>query len=366
MIFFLFIFLIPINLTFLTLDKNNIVIKDNTLSEINDLKLSGVSGKINIVGQQGWIDFKDDGNCTGSGTYYDPYVIKDLIIDGHGSGAGIKINLSRNYFFRIENCTIFNCWYGIELISTDNGTLYQNDCSFNGYGIYLHCPNPATQETYGCFNNTIIENIANNGTYGIHLDWGSSGNLINNTANNNNRGIFHAGYPHIISGNTINNNGYSGISLWGPGSGSNSKISGNIAIDNRDCGIDILSFGFNLTGNFMVGSGIILWHQSIERLSQISIDTTNFVNNKPIYYLINKTNNTPQNLEDAGQIFLINCRNILVKDIDVSDSSYGINIYDSNNITMLNAVSSNNNYGISLRNTNNSFIINSTLKYNKK
>ncbi|GAI82653.1 unnamed protein product, partial [marine sediment metagenome] len=50
------------------------------------------------------------------------------------------------------------------------------------------------------------------------------------------------------------------------------------------------------------------------------------MNNKPVYYLINKTNISPQNLEDAGQIFLINCTNILVKDIDVSNSSYGINI----------------------------------------
>jgi parallel beta-helix repeat protein len=343
------------------------VIKDDTISEINDLKLSGVSGKINIVGEQGWIDFEDAGNCTGSGTYLDPFVIQDLIIDGHGSGSGIKITLSRNYFFRIENCTIFNCTYGIELYSTDNGTLYQNDCSYNGYGIYLHCPSMPSSETYGCYNNTIIENIANNGTYGIHLDRICiNSKIINNTANNNNMGIMFAGYPYItISGNTINNNGYSGISLWGPGSGSNSEISRNIAIDNRDCGIDIRSFGFNLTGNFMVGSGIVLWYQSIERISQISIDTTNLVNNKPIYYLINKTDISPQNLEDAGQIFLINCRNILVKDIDVSNSSMGICIYNSNNITVLNAVSSNNNYGISFRNTNNSFIINSTLKYNK-
>ncbi|GAI69748.1 unnamed protein product, partial [marine sediment metagenome] len=346
-----------------TLDKNNIVIKNDTPLEIKDLKLSGVSGKISILGEQGWIDFKNADNCTGSGTYYDPFVIQDLIIDGHGSGSGIKINLSRNYFFRIENCTIFNCSIGIELISTDNGTLYQNDCSFNGDGIYLHCPNPCTQEEYGCFNNTITENIASNTHYGIHLDWGTSGYIINNTANNNSMGILHEGYPLVISGNTVNNNSYSGISLWGWGS--NSEISRNIAINNRKSGINIAYYGFNLTGNFMVGSGIVMSYHSIEEMSTIHIDTTNFVNNKPVYYLINKTNISPQNLEDAGQIFLINCTNILVKDIDVSNSSYGINIYDSNNITVLNAVSSNNYYGVYLQNTNNSFIINNTLKYNR-
>ena len=290
-------------------------------------------------------------------------MIKDLIIDGHGSGSGIKIYYSRIFFFRIENCTIFNCTYGIELFSTNNGTLYLNNCSFNGVGIYLHCPVSPTQETIGCINNTIIKNTANNNYYGIHLYLFVSGKIINNTANNNNRGIYHEGHPYIISGNTVNNNEYSGISL--KGAGSNCEISRNIAIDNRIFGIDIQSFGFNLTGNFMVGSGLALFSQSIERMSRISIDTTNFVNNKPIYYLLNTPNISPQKFQDAGQIFLINCTNILVKDIDVSNSSMGINIYDSNNITVLNAICSNNYYGIHLRNTNNSFILNNILKNNR-
>ncbi|GAG13317.1 unnamed protein product, partial [marine sediment metagenome] len=213
-----------------------------------------------------------------------------------------------------------------------------------------------TPETYGCFNNTITENTANNnGMYGIHLYRFVSGNLINNTANNNVRGIYHEGYPTIISGNTVNYN-YIGLSLLGPGS--NSEISRNIAIGNRDIGIEINAFGFNLTENFMVGSGITLG--SIDRTNHI--DTTNLVNNKPIYYLINKTYPSPHILEDAGQIILINCTNILVKDVDVSYSSMGICIYNSNNITVLNVASSNNDYGVYLQNTNNSLIISSSLK----
>ena len=355
--------LLLIYVSFLPMDNENDYNNAN-LNEINEnLKLSGTSGKINIVGEQGWIDFRNAGNCTGSGSYLDPFVIEDLIIDGQGSGSGIKITLSRNFFFRIENCTIFNCSYGIELYSTDNGTMYQNDCSFNGVGIYLHCPDPFSIETYGCFNNTIIENIANNNSlYGFHLNTHTTGNLINNTANNNIRGIYHQGYPYIISRNTANNNEI-GISIWGPGG--NGKLSRNIAIDNRDSGIDLNSFGFNLTGNFMKGSGLMLGSSSIETLSTIHIDITNLVNSKPIYYLINRTGIFHQNFEDAGQIFLINCANILVKDMNVSNSSMGIAIYDSNNITVLNAVSSNNEYGVYLRNTNYSYFIDNTFKYNK-
>jgi len=215
-------------------------------------------------------------------------------------------------------------------------------------------------ETYGCFNNTITENIANNNTmYGIHFDWFCSGSkIINNTANNNDVGIMYAGHPYItISGNTANNNRI-GISFWSPGG--NSEISRNIIINNRDYGIEIQSQDVNLTGNIMVGSGI-----AVSYYYQISIDTTNFVNGGPIYFYVNETNLTPNDFTNAGQIILGNCTNILVKDIDVSNSSYGIKIYDSNNITVLNAVSSNNYYGVYLQNTNNSFIINSTLIYNK-
>lgn len=359
----LFVFLISINLLFFTLDNANIVIENESLTEINDLRCSGVSGKISLVGEQGWIDFKDAGNCTGSGSYLDPFVIQDLVIDGQGSGSGIKITLSRIFFFRIENCTIFNCSIGIDLYSTDNGTLYQNDCSFNGVGIYLHCPTMPTPETYGCYNNTIIENIANNNSmYGIQLGWGVSGRIIGNTANNNRWGIYHEGYPYLISGNTANNNEI-GLRIWGPGS--NTEISGNIAIDNSDSGIDLNTLSVNLTGNVMEGSGLALWPSSIETMSTIHIDTTNLVNSKPVFYLINNTDVSPHSLKDAGQIFLINCTSILVKDVDVSNSSMGISISHSNNITVLNAVSSNNDYGVNLRNTNNSFFINNTFKYNK-
>ncbi|GAH93419.1 unnamed protein product, partial [marine sediment metagenome] len=123
----------------------------------------------------------------------------------------------------------------------------------------------------GCFNNTIIENSANNNSlYGIHLDSFTAGDIINNTANNNVRGIYHEGYPYLISGNTANNNQI-GLSVWGPGG--NGELSRNIAIDNSEYGIDFNSFSFNLTENFMVGSGLALWGQPIERFSTIHIDT---------------------------------------------------------------------------------------------
>jgi len=46
-------------------------------------------------------------SCTGSGAYSDPYVIKNLEIDGEDNHSCIVIEDS-DAFFRIENCTLFN------------------------------------------------------------------------------------------------------------------------------------------------------------------------------------------------------------------------------------------------------------------
>jgi hypothetical protein len=72
-----------------------------------NLKLSDVDSKIYISGNSGWVDFKNAGNCTGSGSDSDPYVIEDLVIDSGGPGNIIEIEDSYVYF-KIENCTIYN------------------------------------------------------------------------------------------------------------------------------------------------------------------------------------------------------------------------------------------------------------------
>ena len=97
---------------FLIPESSLLIIKDGkiegdiSLKNLN-LKSSKISKKIYIDGNQGWIDFRNAGNCTGSGTYSDPYIIKDLVIDGESSGNCILIENSDGYFL-IQNCTLYN------------------------------------------------------------------------------------------------------------------------------------------------------------------------------------------------------------------------------------------------------------------
>ncbi|MFX1392928.1 MAG: nitrous oxide reductase family maturation protein NosD [Promethearchaeota archaeon] len=176
--------------------------------------------------------------CTGSGTYSDPYIIDGLKIDGNGSGSCILINNSKNEYFTIKNCKVYNSssgYYeaGIKLENTNNGTLINNNCSSNrgSNGMYLY---------NNCENNTILGNTANNNERGILLEESCNNNrLYENTANNNSYSGIHL-YDkcdnNTISGNTAINSSYYGIRL--SSNCDNNTISEN-NINNNTCGIII-------------------------------------------------------------------------------------------------------------------------------
>lgn len=196
----------------------------------DNLKISALSGKIHIDDtnpSMNWSVAKKDGICTGNGTYSEPYVIEDLVIDGGGSGSCILIENS-DVYFRIENCTVFNSeidptgefWFvqyaGILLKSVINAQLLGNNCSFNNFGIFLDGG-----------NNTIAGNIVNNNKYsGIIAFWDNNS---------------------TISGNTANKNITPGIYLYG---GNYTKVSGNIAKYNTHFGILVQGSDYNnVSGN---------------------------------------------------------------------------------------------------------------------
>ncbi len=218
--------IIATNLSFITGNSNKRAEYSNDINLDNkNLKISAVSEKIHIINNSGWVAFKNDGNCTGEGTYSDPYIIEDLVIDGGGSGSCIWIENSSVYF-RIENCSVFHSGVGIRLSNVNNSLIITNNCSPHYYGIYLS----------ECNNNTISGNTANNNENGIYLYNSNYSTISGNTANNNTyRGILVSGNNNIISeNNAINNSGwiYSFGILVGVISNYNNTISGNTASNN--------------------------------------------------------------------------------------------------------------------------------------
>ena len=78
----------------------------------------------------------------------------------------------------------------------------------------------------------------------------------------------------------------------------------------------------------------------------------NFVNDKPLIYLEEETDKTID--EDAGQVILVSCDNIEVKDQDISNTYVGIMIVASNNCKISNSIfNSHKRYGIFLTHSNN-------------
>jgi len=238
------------------------IITNNNLSERNNdtsseysngsnldnknLKISAVSGKIHI--DNNWTVAKAAGIVTGTGTYSDPYIIEDLVIDGGGSGSGIWIENS-NVYFKIENCTIYYAGpsgrsfkeAGIKLEMVSNGSLINNNASNNNvYGLFFWYSN----------NNTISGNTVNNNAKGIYLGGSDRNTVSGNTANNNLYGIrIKDSNYNIVSGNTVNNNNENGIILF---DSSNNTISGNTVNNNNENGIIL----FGSSNNTILGNTV--------------------------------------------------------------------------------------------------------------
>ncbi len=275
---------------------------DDIAFDNENLEDSEISGKIHI--DNNWTEAKDAGICTGNGTYSNPYIIKDLVINGGGSGSCILIENS-DVYFRVENCSCHHSgslWNdaGIKLYNTTNGILNNNTCKSNffgisilegvnivifgndvkynnDYGIYLSYSNSNTilvntvKLNYwsGIYlsdsnNNTLSENIVNDvQVIGILLDGNNNNNtLLENTINNNEVGIcLIDSNNNTISGNNVNYNHDDGIYLcWSV----YNTVTGNTANDNR-YGIHLYESNNNLiSGNTLIDNDECIVEESCE------------------------------------------------------------------------------------------------------
>ena len=130
-------------------------------------------------------------------------------------------------------------------------------------------------------NNTLTNNICSNSTYGIRLVSSSGNKLINNTCSNNSRGI---------------NLEYS----------SDNKLTNNTCLNNsRYIYIDHSS-RITLSDNQMSEFGLVIKGDSLTHWNTHSIDISNTLNGKPVYYWKNRNGGViPSN---PGQVILANCK----------------------------------------------------------
>jgi len=280
-----------------------LVYREHTSLGYNPLEVSAISGKIYIDGNSGWTAFKAAGNCIGDGSYSEPYIIKDLVIDGEGSGSCISIENS-DVYFRIENCCLYNAgtnYAGIELYDVVNSQLIDNFCTSNEIGIELFYShnntiwgnNASNNDINGiylssCDNNILLENIADGNENGIVLSFSDNNTLVENVVTNNDfwYGIdLSSSHNNTLLGNIAISN-LNGIVLF---YSDNNTISGNTASKSVYIGVYLHSSHYNIVKQNMIkengfndfggGTGLYIGNTGTDTSHENSIFLNCFIDN---------------------------------------------------------------------------------------
>lgn len=175
---------------------------------------------------------------------------------------------------------------------------------------------------YSSSNNIISgNNIAANNAYGILLHTSSGNTISGNNIMNNDNGIFLLD----SSNNSISKNNVTNSRLWGISfvESSNNSIVEN-HIENNFGGVILeeqLSNNNNISGNLFTNDGLVVF-------SYGNFVKNNVVNGKPLVYLENASNHV---VKEAGQVILINCQYIWVENLNLRNTTIGIELWRTNN-----------------------------------
>ena len=228
--------------------------------------------------------------------------------NGVVSGIGTKINP-----YIIENWSIN--------ATKDNGINIENT---NAFFIIRNCYIDGTS-TNPVHNGILLENVIN-------------GIIENNSIINNSPGIcLYQSNDNMISNNTIKQN-----------------IGTGILIDNSQTNI--------ISNNTMFSCGLEIYGKKVAHYNTNIIKSDNTVNNKPLYYCTFKNGGIIP--AGAGQVILVNCSNIKIKNQNLSNASIGIEMVYSNNIDIMNNTLSSNSFSILMMNSNYNKIINNSFCFN--
>jgi len=196
------------------------------------------------------------------------------------------------------------------------------------------------------YSNTVIrDNIITGSRFGITAYGCHNLVIMNNTLSDQEMGIQMYSSDGIISGNTII--GTDGSSL-GITIGSNCIVENNTFIFHGNYssypGLSVVYTNNTIRNNSFINTGLQLEIYTPEDVVQNTI-SGNSVNGKPLVFLKGKSNEI---VDDAGQVYLIHCRQIQIRNLTIEDVPVAITLYDSYECNISNNSISRCAYGISL------------------
>ena len=330
------------------------------ISDGNTLYVGG-SGEGNYTKIQDAIDNGSDGDTVFvySGIYYENVFVNKLIvligenkdytiIDCKGIGYGITVQGDMLY---IGDFSIRNCHYGcMGIIAYSSGNLLIENCNIyknSESGIELH---------FDC-HDIIINNCSlyNNENKGLSI-YGCHDIIVNNCFIYDNElqgiGISESQNITIAECNIDNSSGKSIVAY----SSNNVAITDNI-ISNSSIGIYLLISNNNdISRNSFFNNGLFVESSYDNNVKN------NIVNGMPLVYLEDETDYVID--YEIGQIILVNCDNILAENLNLSNTSVGIELFETYDSAIKNSKCSNNYYGIYVYNSSDNILIGNNILNN--
>ncbi|MHA1223056.1 MAG: right-handed parallel beta-helix repeat-containing protein [Candidatus Heimdallarchaeaceae archaeon] len=402
----------------MTFEKGNFFMIE-FLEQKNPLNLSQVnSSPIIITSDSNFTDY----GFSGSGTKELPFLIQSLNIET-SEEIGIYIFNTTKYFL-IQGCLVNaskngivldsvkektsaiinnicrgNSIRGIQIYNSEYSEISNNICESNGFfGIHVrNSSNLIIKDNY-CLNNGagLFVDLSNNSTIEDNVcNWNIEGGIIvedshfsiilENRCDNNDRlgGIdLFGSYNSTVIRNICTNNLQTNIRIGesnnsivkdnfcsGLGSGIVSTDGENVTLEKNTCVENIIGIYVKnakksrIIDNNLVKSGFKFHENNIANFGT-HIVSNNLVNGKKLGYFVNQTGLSIRDSE-FGQIFIVDCDNIVIKNQNLTETTTGLSLLYSSNCFIKNTKCSFNwNYGMNLVESMGNRIIDSNCSYN--
>jgi len=208
---------------------------------------------------------------------------------------------------------------------------------------------------------SISNNVASDNEIGIYSSHSSSNLLTGNIVSNNSQGgIYLVVSPgNILTSNMVTNSG-DGIYVF---KSSYTDMADNI-VENSPQGIYILESSDTTLTNNTVSDNIYNFGVGGNELSHFThdIDTSNKVNGKSIQYLVNEHDSVIDSTWDVGYLAIVDCSNITVTDLTLSNNFQGVLVAHSSDSRIENVSAFGHSVGIALVHSSSNTLANNTLQ----
>ncbi|GEM_PF-2553474 len=268
--------------------------------------------------------------------YYAPtYIMNNTII---GSIVGIYSSIP---YISLLNNSMVGC--GIYLTSWGHDIIENN--TVNGKPVFyadsiddIVVPGGMGEILlYNCDNFLIEGQDLSNGTVGIQTYLSSYGRISNNTMYNNHLYglyMYMSNYNNIYGNTIVNSTEYTSTAagIYLSRSRNNYIDNNNLADSKTGIYIDYSTYSNTFRNNRLTNNGFFVYYGSQSSIDN-DVDVSNTVNGKSIYYLVSKADISIAPYV-AGQVIIGNSQNISISPQNIHNSTVGIEIIYSRNISL--------------------------------